>query len=63
MSDDWKNLVIAVVAGGHRQQELGLKFLWALGMGMRAPKTVGASQWEDIRRRIESIGRLQTCQS
>ena len=35
--------------------ELGLKFVWARGMGMRAPKTVGASQWEGIRRRIESI--------
>jgi len=35
--------------------ELRLKFVWARGMGMRAPKTVGASQWEGIRRRIESI--------
>jgi dipicolinate synthase subunit A len=34
---------------------LGLKFVWARGMGMRAPKTVGASQWSGIRRRIESI--------
>jgi hypothetical protein len=24
-------------------------------MGMRAPKTVGASQWEGIRQRIEAI--------
>jgi hypothetical protein len=63
MSVDWKNLVIAVVAGDRREQELGLKFVWARGMGMRAPKTVGTSQWEGIRRRIESIGRLQTCQS
>jgi dipicolinate synthase subunit A len=36
-------------------RELGLKFVWARGMGMRAPKTVGASQWEGIRQRIESI--------
>jgi dipicolinate synthase subunit A len=35
--------------------ELGVKFVWARGMGMRAPKTVGGSQWEGIRRRIESI--------
>lgn len=33
----------------------GVKFVWARGMGMRAPKTVGGSQWEGIRRRIESI--------
>ena len=36
-------------------RELGLKFVWARGMGMRAPKTVGASQWGGIRERIESI--------
>jgi dipicolinate synthase subunit A len=36
-------------------RERGLKFVWARGMGMRAPKTVGASQWEGIRERIESI--------
>lgn len=36
-------------------RELGLKFVWARGMGMRAPKTVGASQWEGIRQRIEAI--------
>jgi dipicolinate synthase subunit A len=36
-------------------RELGLKLVWARGMGMRAPKTVGASQWEGIRQRIESI--------
>jgi dipicolinate synthase subunit A len=36
-------------------RELGLKFVWARGMGMRAPKTVGASQWGGIRERIERI--------
>lgn len=36
-------------------KELGLKFVWARGMGMRAPVTVGQSQWSGIRRRIESI--------
>jgi dipicolinate synthase subunit A len=35
--------------------ELGLRFVWARGMGTRAPKTVGGSQWEGIRQRIESI--------
>ena len=34
---------------------LGLKFIWARGMGSRAPVTVGASQWSGIRRRIEEI--------
>ncbi len=36
-------------------QALGLKFIWARGMGMRAPITVGRSQWSGIRRRIEAI--------
>jgi dipicolinate synthase subunit A len=36
-------------------QALGLKFVWARGMGARAPITVGRSQWGGIRRRIESI--------
>lgn len=36
-------------------RELALRFVWARGMGMRAPRTVGASQWEGIRERIESI--------
>ena len=35
--------------------ELGLKFIWARGMGSRAPVTVGRSQWSGIRKRIESI--------
>jgi dipicolinate synthase subunit A len=35
--------------------ELGLKFVWARGLGSRAPVTVGRSQWTGIRRRIETI--------
>lgn len=34
---------------------LGLKALWARGLGSRAPVTVGASQWSGIRPRIEKI--------
>ncbi|HET7849340.1 MAG TPA: dipicolinate synthase subunit DpsA [Pseudolabrys sp.] len=34
---------------------LGLKFVWARGLGSRAPVTVGRSQWGGIRRRIEEI--------
>jgi dipicolinate synthase subunit A len=36
-------------------RELGLKGIWARGLGRRAPVTVGASQWRGIRRRIEAI--------
>ena len=36
-------------------QALGLKFVWARGLGARAPITVGRSQWSGIRRRIETI--------
>jgi dipicolinate synthase subunit A len=36
-------------------KELGLKFVWARGMGSRAPVTVGASQWSGIKNRIEAI--------
>ena len=36
-------------------QALRLKFVWARGMGSRAPITVGRSQWSGVRRRIESI--------
>jgi dipicolinate synthase subunit A len=36
-------------------QALGLKFVWARGMGSRAPITVGRSQWGGVRRRIEAI--------
>ena len=35
--------------------ELGLKAIWARGMGARAPITVGRSQWSGISRRIEGI--------
>lgn len=40
---------------GEAAKELGLKFIWARGMGARAPITVGRSQWGGIRRRIEKI--------
>ena len=36
-------------------QALGLRFVWARGMGARAPITAGRSQWGGIRRRIDSI--------
>jgi dipicolinate synthase subunit A len=36
-------------------QALGLRFVWARGMGTRAPITVGRSQWSGIRPRIEAI--------
>jgi dipicolinate synthase subunit A len=35
--------------------QLGLKAVWARGMGSRAPITVGRSQWSGISRRIEAI--------
>jgi dipicolinate synthase subunit A len=35
--------------------KFGLKFVWARGLGSRAPITVGRSQWRGIRRRIEEI--------
>lgn len=38
-------------------KELALKFVWARGLGARAPVTVGASQWSGIKRRIEAIMR------
>lgn len=38
-----------------RATELGHLTCWARGLGNRAPVTVGASQWEGIRRRIEQI--------
>ena len=34
---------------------LGLTAIWARGLGSRAPITVGASQWDGIRERIEKI--------
>ena len=36
-------------------QDLGLKFIWARGLGSRAPVTVGRSQWLGIRRRLTEI--------
>jgi dipicolinate synthase subunit A len=36
-------------------QELGLKFVWARGLGSRAPITVGRSQWSGVQRRIDNI--------
>ena len=36
-------------------QELGLKFVWARGLGARAPITVGRSQWSGVHRRIDNI--------
>lgn len=36
-------------------KEIGLKAIWARGLGSRAPVTVGASQWSGIRARIEKI--------
>ncbi len=36
-------------------KQIGLKFVWARGMGKRAPITVGQSQWSGIRPRIEAI--------
>lgn len=38
---------------------LGLKFVWARGLGSRAPVTVGRSQWSGIRRRIEAIAKVR----
>jgi len=32
-----------------------LKFVWARGLGSRAPITVGRSQWVGISRRIEEL--------
>jgi len=36
-------------------KKLGVKTVWARGLGSRAPVTVGASQWEGIRERVEKI--------
>ena len=36
-------------------RRIGRKAVWARGLGKRAPVTVGASQWEGIRTRIEAI--------
>jgi dipicolinate synthase subunit A len=48
---------LAAPPGGIDRQaaaDLGLKFVWARGMGSRAPVTVGRSQWSGIRPRIEA---------
>lgn len=34
---------------------LGLRAVWARGLGARAPITVGASQWEGVRKRIQAV--------
>lgn len=34
---------------------LGLKFVWARGLGSRAPVTVGRSQWSGIVKRIQGV--------
>lgn len=39
--------------------QLGLVTCWARGLGDRAPVTVGASQWEGIRKRIATIERAK----
>jgi len=36
-------------------RDLGLRGIWARGLGNRAPVTVGGSQWRGIRKRIEAI--------
>ncbi len=36
-------------------KRMGLKCVWARGLGSRAPVTVGASQWGGIRERIEKV--------
>jgi dipicolinate synthase subunit A len=36
-------------------ESLGVRTVWARGLGKRAPVTVGASQWLGIRKRIEAI--------
>lgn len=40
--------------------KIGLKSIWARGMGARAPVTVGRSQWIGISRRIEDIMEKQS---
>lgn len=51
---------LAAPPGGvdlRRAARLGHVTCWARGLGNRAPVTVGASQWEGIRKRIEKIER------
>jgi len=42
---------------GAAARDAGHSFVWARGMGRRAPITVGRSQWHGIRRRIDDIER------
>jgi dipicolinate synthase subunit A len=49
---------VAAPPGGidrERAQALSLTFVWARGLGARAPVSVGRSQWSGIRPRIERI--------
>jgi len=48
---------LAAPPGGFDREaiaELGIRYVWARGMGRRAPVTVGRSQWTGIRKRIEA---------
>jgi dipicolinate synthase subunit A len=48
---------LAAPPGGFDREaiaQLGIKYVWARGMGRRAPVTVGRSQWTGIRKRIEA---------
>jgi dipicolinate synthase subunit A len=36
-------------------EEIGLRAVWARGLGRSAPVTVGRSQWTGIKRLIEAI--------
>jgi dipicolinate synthase subunit A len=48
---------LAAPPGGFDREaiaELGIKYVWARGMGRRAPVTVGRSQWTGIKKRIEA---------
>jgi dipicolinate synthase subunit A len=49
---------LAAPPGGvdrERAAELNIPVVWARGLGRRAPRTVGASQWGGIRQRIDTI--------
>lgn len=49
---------LAAPPGGvdlERAEELGHTAVWARGLGRRAPVTVGASQWDGLRARIEAL--------
>lgn len=54
---------LAAPPGGVNLQlatELGHRAYWARGLGRRAPVTVGASQWNGVRQRIEAIEESRT---